>query len=223
MKIIPKFFSFQGFKFVMVKFPFKKILLAVALLLTFGLGILITRWFFLRSEKVEKEDVTVLLEQIKKVAKLVTVEGYFSEIYDYQDYWGYDLSFLKKKALIKVKAKVSVGYDLEKMRITPDPERKVFVISDLPPAEILSIEHDLEYYDVQESLLNSFTTEDYNKLNANAKEFIRQKVMESDLAKTAAEQRNDLFQMMQFMAESAGWTVEIQEAEAGFQLDTLMQ
>jgi hypothetical protein len=130
-------------------------------------------------------------------------------VYDYQDYYGYDLSIFKKKALILVKAKVSVGYDLEKMKIESFPDRKTIVLSGSPPAEILSIEHDLQYYDVQEGIFNSFSTEDYNKLNNNAKEFIRKRAMESSLLQAALEQRNQAFDMMKFMVESAGWTLEI--------------
>ena len=161
------------------------------------------------------ENGVVLLERIKQVAKLVTVEGFFSEIYDYQDYYGYDLSFFRKKALIRVKAKVSVGYDLEKMHITASPETKTIRLSGIPPAEILSIEHDLDYYDVQEGLFNEFSPEDYNKLNANAKEFIRKKALESDLYKTAATQRNSLLETMKFMVESTGWTLEIETPQMG--------
>ena len=190
----------------------KKIIWAAVLLLTFVTGILLTRWYFLRTQAVQTENSTVLLERIKQVAKLVTVEGYFSEIYDYKDYYGYDMSIFRKKALLKVKAKVSVGYDLEKMKITASPETKTIRITGIPPAEILSIEHDLDYYDVQEGFFNTFTTEDYNKLNANAKEFIRQKALDSDLMKQAAEQRNVVFETMRFMAESMGWEVEIEGA-----------
>lgn len=152
----------------------------------------------------------VLLERIKQVAKLVTVEGYFSEIYDYKDYYGYDLSLFRKKALIRVKAKVSVGYDLEKMKVTSDPTTQTIRLSGIPAAEILSIEHDLDYYDVQEGFFNEFSTEDYDKLNASAKEFIRKKALESDLVKTATTQRNSLLETMRFMTESMGWKLEVE-------------
>lgn len=188
----------------------KKLIWAAVLILVFLLGILLTRWYFLRTQTVETENATVLLERIKQVAKLVTVEGYFSEIYDYKDYYGYDLSMFTKKALLKVKAKVSAGYDLEKMKITASPEAKIIKITGIPPVEILSIEHDIEYYDVQEGFFNSFTTTDYNKLNANAKDFIRQKALESDLMNQAADQRNLVFETIRFMAESMGWEVEIE-------------
>ena len=191
----------------------KLLLWVAALVLTFILGILATRWFYQRSQKIASENSTVLLERIRQVAKLVTVEGYFSEIYDYKDYYGYDFSFFRKKALIRVKAKVSVGYDLEKIKITTDQATKTIRISNIPPAEILSIEHDLDYYDVQEGIFNSFAPEDYSKLNANAKNFIRQRALESDLTKQASRQRNLIFETMQFMAESTGWKVEIEGFE----------
>lgn len=193
----------------------KKLIWAAVLILVFVLGILLTRWYFLRSQTVETENATVLLERIKQVAKLVTVEGYFSEIYDYKDYYGYDLSIFTKKALLKVKAKVSAGYDLEKMKISAYPEIKTIKISGIPPVEILSIEHDIEYYDVQEGFFNSFTTEDYNKMNANAKEFIRQKALESDLMNQASDQRNLVFETIRFMAESTGWKIEIEGMDDG--------
>lgn len=203
--------------------PINKYLILFALLAVFAGGIFLTRWYFQRTATVERENGVVLLERIKQVAKLVTVEGYFSEIYDYQDYYGYDLSFFRKKALIRVKAKVSVGYDLEKMQITAKPETKTIFISGIPPAEILSIEHDLDYYDVQEGVFNSFSPEDYNKLNANAKEFIRKKALESDLIKTAAVQRNSLLETMKFMAESTGWRLEVEGAQMGPSPDSLPQ
>jgi hypothetical protein len=187
-----------------------KYLLLFALLAVFAAGILLTRWYFKRQEAVVQENGVVLLERIKQVAKLITVEGYFSEIYDYQDYYGYDLSFFRKKALIRVKAKVSVGYDLEKMKVTSDVATKTIRLSGIPPAEILSIEHDLDYYDVQEGFFNEFSTEDYDKLNASAKEFIRKKALESDLVKNATTQRNSMLETMRFMAESMGWALEVE-------------
>ncbi len=200
----------------------KKLIWAAVLLFTFFLGVLLTRWYFQRTQKVETENSTILLERIKQVAKLVTVEGYFSEIYDYKDYYGYDMSFFTKKALLKVKAKVSAGYDLEKMKVTAFPEAKIIRITGIPPVTILSIEHDIEYYDVQEGFFNSFTTEDYNKLNARAKEFIREKALDSELMDQAAGQRNLVFETIRFMAEGMGWEVEIEGLENdAFQDDKL--
>lgn len=203
--------------------PTNKYLLLLALVAVFAAGILLTRWYFKRFEAVEQENGVVLLERIKQVAKLVTVEGYFSEIYDYQDYYGYDLSIFRKKALIRVKAKVSVGYDLEKMKVTSDAATKTIHLSGIPAAEILSIEHDLDYYDLQEGFFNEFSSEDYDKLNASAKEFIRKKALESDLVKNATTQRNNLIETMRFMTESTGWKLELEGLPAATPPDSLLK
>jgi hypothetical protein len=187
----------------------KNIVSGLFLLLVFAIGIFVARWFYKKSEVAAQHEATVLLERIQEVAKLVTVEGYFSEIYDYQDYYGYDFGIFRKKALIRVKAKVSFGFDLDKMKIETLPEQKTILISGIPDPELLSIDHDLDYYDVQEGIFNSFSTEDYNKLNANAKNFIQEKALESDLHAKALEQRNHLFEMMQLLVEGAGWQLEM--------------
>lgn len=189
----------------------KRLLIIGSAVLIFGLGVLVTRYFYTARLKTNSdEQSTVLLEKIKKVSKLVTVEGYFSEIYDYKDYYGYDWSPFRKKALMRVKAKVLVGYDLSGIKIEADQARKTILISGLPDPEIMSVDHDIDYYDLQEGTFNSFSTEDYNRLNANAKKYIEQKAQESDLFLAAEEQGNQLLDMIKFMVESAGWTLEYQ-------------
>ncbi len=181
-----------------------------------GLGILAlllgvfwgTRYYYTWDAVTEEERSAVLLERIKTVAKLVTVEGYFSEIYDYKSYWGYDFSPFRKKALVRVKAKVSVGYDLEQMKIEAQPDQKRILISNLPDPEIISIDHDLDYYDISQGSFNTFTSEDYNKINASAKELIEKQARTSDLFITAEEQSNDMLEMIRFMVEGSGWTLE---------------
>ncbi len=189
----------------------KKILVGIALILFFGAGIFLTKKYYTWNDIQVKEQSDVLLERVKNVYKLVTVEGHLSEVYSYEDYWGYDFSPFRKKALIRVKAKVSIGYDLDEMEITALPEEKKIVISQLPEPSIISIDHTLDYYDITQGTFNSFTKEDYNKLNANAKEFIVQKANESELLDTAKKQGNQAVEMMKFMVENAGWKLEYKQ------------
>ena len=197
----------------MLKKYWQTILLILMIVVAAYFGLRFKNWLDAKAEAKVTEEAIVLIEKIQTATKLITVEGFFSEIYDYQDYYGYDLTVFRKKALIRVKAKVSVGYDLEKIKITSIPEKKTIVMSELPPPELLSIEHDLDYYDVTEGIFNSFTTADYNKLNANAKDFIRQKAQESNLFDQATLQKNKLFEMISLMVASAGWKLEIEEDE----------
>ena len=183
----------------------KKILIGIALILFFATGVFLTKKYYTWQEVKVQEQSQVLLEKVKNVYKLVTTEGHFSEVYDYQDYWGYDLSLFRKKALIRVKAKVSIGYDLDKMNIEAFPDEKKIVISELPKPSIIAVDHALDYYDISEGTFNSFSKDDYNQLNANAKQFIIEKAQESDLLDSAKKQGNQALEMMRFMIENSGW------------------
>ena len=86
------------------------------------------------GEKQEQEGV-ILIEKIKTVSKLVTVEGYFSEVYKHKEWkqeFGFDLKFAPfiQNARLRVNAKALVGFDLAKMTFRTIPEEKVLVISE---------------------------------------------------------------------------------------------
>lgn len=196
------------------------ILLFVA---TFGLGVWLTHRVYQETEIKAEEESQVLMEKIKTVAKLITIEGYFSEIYEYNDYWGYEFSAFQKKALLRVKAKVSVGYNLSELKIESLPDSKTIIISNIPDPEILSTDHDVDYYDLQEGLFNAFTAKDHSKLQANAKKFIEQKAQESDLFIAAEKQSNQMLEMIRFIVESAGWKMEYKSRYGVSALDTLKQ
>ena len=173
---------------------------------TFALGFLINSYFF--KGHVSTENSQVMLEKIKNVCKVINVEGYFTEVYDYKDYWGYNISFFQKKALVRIKAKVSMGYDMNKIIFKSNPMTKTISINKLPEPEILSIDHDLDYYDITEGSFNSFTTEDYNKINANAKDFIKKKVETSGLKDAAMKEGDKMLEVIRFMVESMGWKLD---------------
>jgi len=105
--------------------------------------------FFKRKTRIsitEKQSV-VLLEKIKNVCKLVSVEGEFSEVYHYENIRERFMSLItsKKKAILLVNAKVQIGYDLSKIKLTANPISKTISITDFPQAETLTIETDLKY------------------------------------------------------------------------------
>ena len=161
------------------------------------------------------ESSIVLLEKIRTVCKLVTAEGEFAEIYEYKENFAENIPLLSnqqlfgKKALVRVRAKVSVGYDLSKVNMEPNEKSRTLVISNLPPAEIISVEHDLDYYDLSTGLFSQFSTADYNKINANAKSFIVSQVQKSSLMEAADDKRDELIGVIRYMVEQAGWTVLI--------------
>ena len=72
-----------------------------------------------KKKQIIKENSVVLIERVKQVLKLVTVEGDFSEIVQYKAVKPKLLSVYnaRKKALVTVSAKAMVGFDLAKAKI----------------------------------------------------------------------------------------------------------
>lgn len=190
---------------------FIQILLLVAAFLVGGW--LSYQYFVSKSKPVE--DSTVLLEKIQAVTKLITVEGQFSEIYNYSEYQGYFSLFWDKKVLVRVRATVSAGYDLNLLQMEADPATKTIRMSALSKPEILSIDHTLDYYDISEGLFASFTPEDYTRINQRAKDLIRDQALKSNLMPAAEEQAGKMLDLIRFMVESAGWRLEITGSTPG--------
>lgn len=186
----------------------------VVFLIVLTLGVFMG-WYISSSftpfKKQKEEKATVLLEKIKNVTKLITVEGSLSEIYSYKDFYSYDISPLRKQALVRVTAKVSAGYDFDKIQINVDGKNKKVIVNGFPKAEILSIDHDLDYYDLTEGVFNGFAKEDFNKINASCKDRIRQAAQSSDLLDQAENQKENLIEMIQILLSGSGYSLEIQD------------
>lgn len=151
---------------------------------------------------------TILLERIEKVFKVVMAEGYFTEIFDYKDdktYWY--LFKNSKKALVIAKAKVLVGFDFAKMRYHIDEKTNKMVVEYFPAPEVLSIDTDYKFYDIENGLWNRFNQEDYTNLLVDAKQAMNEKALTSDLPRIA---NNQVQFMMYQLAASMGWNVNMQ-------------
>ncbi len=160
-----------------------------------------------RSDRALKSQSVLLLEKIKQVCKLITVEGEFSEIFTHRDEKNLFFKLLQteKKALLIVKAKVMIGFDLTKINIEINTQKKQVTLSQFPEPEILSIDNDLEYYDIQKGIINKFSESDLTNLNKKSKEFIREKVESSHLVLIAKNQASDTVSLIRQLIESVGW------------------
>jgi Protein of unknown function (DUF4230) len=165
---------------------FNFIFLAVGLL--GGAGIV----YFLGKGKIfgKKDEVkiesSVMLNKIERVFKVVTAEGHFSEVFDYnQTTHLFNVIPSTKKALLIVNAKVMMGFDFKKCTWEIDADTKKVKIISFPKPEIMSIEQDIKYY-------NIFDNEDLTKLQAEAKQKIIATVEKSDLPSIAQKQVKQL-------------------------------
>jgi hypothetical protein len=173
----------------------------------------IFNWMYrkkLRDNKEElRQESTLLLERIEKVFKVVMAEGYFTEIYDHSSKKEF-MGFFKvnKKALVVSRAKVSVGFDFGKMKVKRDEATRKLVVEQFPDAEILSIDTDYKFYDIDQGWLNKFDHEDYTNILNEAKKVMQEKALISDLPKVANRQ---VGLMMNQLAASMNWEVEFKQ------------
>mgnify|MGYP000347602734 FL=1 len=184
------------------------------------LGAILMYWFFSLFRKKKNKDLTkqqstVLLDKIRSVCKLVSVEGDFAEIYNYENTKEGFFSLLssKKKALVIVKAKAQIGYDLTKLELRADDERKKIIMNNFPEPEVLSIEPEMQFYDIKNGLFNSFSPKDLTNLNQEAKDHIRQKIPESGLMDTARKEALQAVLLVEKIVETIGWKLDYSALE----------
>ena len=184
---------------------------AFLLVLAFAAGIFVTREYFTaREHRVSSESAVVIAEKFTEVMKLVAVEGHFSELYNYEDYIGVNWFPMRKRAMVRVNATASVGYDLEGICIGLDEENRKVYISHPGNPILLAIDHDLEYYDISQGAFNIFSSSDYNNINARAKEHIAiAAVSNSTLFEKAEQQMDGILQSLSSGLTSIGWELEI--------------
>lgn len=187
------------------------------------LGAIVMYWLYGRfNRKKGKELVqhqsTIILDRIKRVCKLVSVEGDFAEIYNYENTKeGFLKMTSKKKALVLINAKAQVGYDLKKVKLSADTSRKTIVLNEFPQPEVLSVESDIKFYDIKNGLFNSFDSEDLTELNQQANSHIRGKIPESGLMETAKKEALEAVLIIEKIVETIGWKLDYSALELSHQ------
>lgn len=151
----------------------------------------------------------VILEQLKNVSKLVVSEGHFSEVFNYENSKAIFGDYLtaEKKAIVVVNAKVSVAYDLQLLKYELNEDTKTLRIISIPEKEI-SINPDLQYYDIQDDFLNPFEAEDYNNIKKSVNDDLLAKINKSTLISNAENRLISELSKFYLLTNSFGWTLE---------------
>ncbi|WP_026708537.1 DUF4230 domain-containing protein [Flavobacterium frigidarium] len=151
----------------------------------------------------------LIQQQILNVGKLIVTEGHFSEVITYKNQEKYLMGMVHfdKKALVIVNADVSVAYDLHKMKYEIDEPSKIISIVYIPKEEI-KINPDIKFYDVEQSKLNPFTADDYNKINKSVKANLAKKIEKSTLKSNAQNRLISELSQLLITTSNLGWTLK---------------
>lgn len=198
------------------------LLVLLVAVLAFFLGVAgYALWQSKAHDEAVREEATLLLERVRDVMKLVTVEGDVSELYHSTSSRSVTLYLplparfsFNKEASVEVRGKILVGYDLEQLDLSVDAERRTLIVRNLPDPEILAIDHELIYRDLNESWFNTFSVEDYSELNRKAKERLREEALGSELMVRAREQGNSVLLGIEGLARGAGYELVVESTRA---------
>ena len=158
-----------------------------------GVGIVVAIFLLFKFCDFKKEDdstldynTNLIQQQIVNVGKIVVTEGHFAEVITYKDQDEYLMGAVSfdKKAIVIVNADVTVAYDLHQMQYNIDEKNKTITIKSIPKEEI-KISTNLQYDDVEQSKLNPFTGDDYNKINKMVRGDLAKKIQKSSLKSNA--------------------------------------
>ena len=196
-------------------------------ILGFIVGALVLSIYYLFSKKSffkskAKEQSVILLEKMKSVSKLITVEGNMNEIMHFQDEKSSMLNMVSstKKAIIMANAKVFIGFDMKKMRFEANPNKREIKVLIFPEPEVLSMETHLDYYDIKNGLFNKFDATELTELNKKVKQNFKDKIPESDLFYNAKLKALDSLKIMEQMVDTFGWELKYDKIEGTKKLKT---
>jgi hypothetical protein len=172
--------------------------------------LIFTRFNNDRRRKRSQAQSVVLMERIRTVCKLITVEGDFSEIYHYENLKSKWVNLLlgKKKALVVIEAKAYVGFDLSQLKIDADVATRTVRLSNFPKPKLLTVETDFKYYDKKDGWANPFTASDLTDINKEAKNHIIEKVPGSGLLEEATKHAIETIELIEKLVETINWKLE---------------
>jgi len=167
-----------------------------------------------RDDSSLEYNTNLIQQQIVNVGKLVVTEGHFAEVVTYKNQNKYfmDMISFDKKAVIIVNADVTVAYDLHQMKYDIDEANKTITILSIPKEEI-KISPDIKFYDVEQSQMNPFTGEDYNKINKSVKANLAKKIEKSSLKSNAQNRLISELSKILILTNTMGWKLQYEGKE----------
>jgi len=88
-----------------------------------------------------------------------------------------------------------------------DETTKTVTITNIPEPE-LSINPNIQYYDVTQDYLNQFTASDYNKIKSRVEKSLKKKIEATELRTNAENRLISELQKIYILTNSMGWTLK---------------
>lgn len=174
-------------------------------------GVLVTYILMKQFQTSSSKDSShVIAYELKKLNKMIVAEQAVSDVYSHknsiylpgmENFFSFD-----KKVLLLVNAKVQATYDLSQLGIEVDSIRHRIIINRVPELEIQTYP-DVQFYDLDQSMFNSFSKEELNKVKENAVAEVLKSVDRDKIKKEAHDQLIENLSELYKLAQVYDWEV----------------
>jgi len=185
-------------------------------------GSIVYNTFFVDKSDPEEESL-IIIEEIRQVCKVTTVEGVVVESYSYKEPKDYNLtgfvllpsfgsSLMPKEAHLKIKATIAVGYDYTDVIYDVDLDTRTLTMINVPTdPEILSIEHEVLEFDNEAYMVRPLSDDDIVDITNMALEKIRNSENMDMLFHKAKQERFDLIDMLEIIVDNSEWSLIVSD------------
>lgn len=188
----------------------KKYLIIIACALCFLFGWLSgVGYLSLKSKSISQ--TSLILNRINEVTKIVNLEAEFSEIFQEKSYNLIDFGPFKKSIIVRVHAKVLLGYNFDSSSISIDSIRKSIVLRLPAQPQVISNEMKLDYYDLQQGTFNQFTPEELNMIQDKARDIILRRVENEEFFGRVRFRQQEFINTLKSYCEIIQWKLILEE------------
>lgn len=163
------------------------------------------------SDDKTHEQSHVIAYEIKRLNKLIVAEQSFSEVFKSESSKSLpglsSLYSADKKVTLLVNAKVQATYDMQQMKIELDSVNRIIYIKKIPDIEIKTFP-DVQFYDMDQSVFNKFSSDELNKIKSRAVENLEKKIDKQGLEKQAREQLLENLEQIYILGKLYNWEIK---------------
>ncbi len=191
-----------------------RLLLAAALLLALVLAA-VAGWSIGRKSGTSAAPTissAPVVSAVRDVAKLAAVEVEVADVVRYEEVRTIVIFDIPKNATLRLRGTVTGGFDLAKGFTVEVDERSRFLRVHLPPAEILSVDARIEWFDENSGWLNPITPEDRTRWGTWARGALGRAAKDAGILDRTDRRGRELLSRV---AATFGWGVRFEPAYSG--------
>lgn len=177
----------------------------LAAIVALAIGVL-AGFLLARSRAPQGPGSQPIVEAVRKIARLATVEIEVSDVVRYEEVKTIFVFDIPKNATLRLRGRVLGGFDLMKgFDVVADDKSKTLRVT-LPPPQIISVDEHLEWFDEKSGWLNPITPEDRTRWQLWARGALGRAAKDAGLYAKATQHAKEL------LADAAlayGWKAEV--------------